>query len=263
MDFNPKDLTQLLQQNLCKINPERLITKPLLKKNIKKLRKITGRNSSGKITTRHKGGGHKKKYREINFLRTNLSMGITCSLEYDPNRNAFIASIYDFYNYLFFYVLAPKNLKIGDILESGLTIEPKLGYSLPLTQIPVGSYIHNISAKMTRQAQISRSAGAFSILKKKTLHYAVLELGSGVLKYMSTKCFATMGSVSNESVCLFTLKKAGQSRWLNKRPTVRGVAMNPIDHPHGGGEGKKSGMNKTPWGKYNRKKPANKLFIGK
>lgn len=263
MDFNPKNVTQILQQNLRKINSKHLKKKPLLKKNIKKLKKTTGRNSSGKITVRHKGGGHKKKYREINFLRTNLSMGITCSLEYDPNRNAFIASIYDFYNYLFFYVLAPKNLKIGDILESGLTIEPKLGYSLPLTQIPVGSYIHNISTKTTQQAQISRSAGAFSTLKKKMLHYAVIELGSGVLKYMSTKCFATMGSVSNESVCLCTLKKAGQSRWLNKRPTVRGVAMNPIDHPHGGGEGKKSGINKTPWGKYNRKKPINKLFIDK
>ena len=139
-------------------------------------------------------------------------MGITCSLEYDPNRNAFIASIYDFYNYLFFYVLAPKNLKIGDILESGVTVEPKLGSSLPISQIPVGSYIHNISAKMTQHAKISRSAGAFSILKKKMLHYAVIELGSGVLKFISTKCFATMGSVSNESVCLFTLKKAGQSR---------------------------------------------------
>jgi large subunit ribosomal protein L2 len=160
-------------------------------------------------------------------------------------------------------VLAPKNLKIGDILESGLTIEPKLGYSLPLTQIPVGSYIHNISTKMTQQAQISRSAGAFSTLKKKMLHYAVIELGSGVLKYMSTKCFATMGSVSNESICLSPLKKAGQSRWLNKRPSVRGVAMNPIDHPHGGGEGKKSGINKTPWGKSNRKKSANKLFVDK
>jgi large subunit ribosomal protein L2 len=254
MDFNSTGVTQLLQQNLRKINSKHLTKKPLLKNNIKKLKKITGRNSSGKIMIWHKSGGHKKKYREINFVRTNLSMGITCSLEYDPNRNAYIASIYDFYNDLFFYVLAPKNLRIGDILESGSTIEPKLGYSLPFTQIPVGSYIHNISAKKTQKAQISRSAGAFSILKKKMLHYVVIELGSGVLKYMSTKCFATMGSVSNESVCLFTLKKAGQSRWLNKRPTVRGVAMNPIDHPHGGGEGKKSGVNKTPWGKYNRKK---------
>ena len=212
MDFNITGITQFLQQNLRKINSGHLIKKPLLKKNRKKLKKITGRNSSGKITIRHKGGGHKKIYREINFLRTNLSSGITCSLEYDPNRNAFIASIYDFYNYLFFYVLAPKNLKIGDILESGSTIEPKLGYSLPLTQIPVGSYIHNISAKIAQKAQISRSAGAFSILKKKMLRYAVIELGSGVLKYMPTKCFATMGSVSNESACLLTLKKAGQSR---------------------------------------------------
>lgn len=258
MNLNTKNVTQFLQQNLRKINSEHIKKASLLKKSIKKLKKITGRNNSGKINIRHKGGGHKKKYREINFLRTNLSIGIACSLEYDPNRNAFIASIYDFYNYFFFYVLAPKNLKIGDILESGLTIEPKLGYSLPLTQIPVGSYIHNISSKTAKQAQISRAAGAFSVLKKKTLHFATIELKSGVLKYISTKCFATMGTVSNESICLFTLKKAGQSRWLNKRPSVRGVAMNPIDHPHGGGEGKKSGINKTPWGKHNRKKPADK-----
>ena len=167
MNLNTKNVTQFLQQNLRKINSEHIKKASLLKKSIKKLKKITGRNNSGKINIRHKGGGHKKKYREINFLRTNLSIGIACSLEYDPNRNAFIASIYDFYNYFFFYVLAPKNLKIGDILESGLTIEPKLGYSLPLTQIPVGSYIHNISSKTAKQAQISRAAGAFSVLKKK------------------------------------------------------------------------------------------------
>jgi large subunit ribosomal protein L2 len=215
MNFNSKEVAQLLQQDLHdlrKINSELLRKKPLLKKNIKKLNNVAGRNCSGKITVKHKGSGHKKKYREINFLRTNVSMGITCSLEYDPNRNAFIAAIYDFYHYLFFYVLAPKNLKIGDILESGFTIEPKLGYSLPLTQIPVGSYIHNVSLKSTKFAQISRSAGTFSILKKKMLNYAVVELGSGVLKYMSTKCFATIGSVSNEFACLSKLTKAGQSR---------------------------------------------------
>jgi large subunit ribosomal protein L2 len=208
MNFNPKDVPQ----NLRKINSGHLTKKPLLKKSIKKLKNVAGRNNSGKITMRHKGGGHKKKYREINFLRTTITMGITCSIEYDPNRNAFIASIYDFYNYLFFYVLAPKDLKIGDILESGFTLEPKLGYSLPLSQIPVGSYIHNISPKMTKLAQISRSAGTFSILKKKMINHAVIELGSGALKYVSTKCFATMGSVSNELVCLSKLKKAGQSR---------------------------------------------------
>lgn len=215
---------------------------------------MAGRNNSGKITLRHKGGGNKIKYRIINFKRTHVSIGIACSLEYDPTRNAYIAAIYDFSTHEFFYILAPKNLRIGDILESGPAIEPKLGYSLPLMQIPVGSYIHNVSYKVKKLAQISRSAGTFSILKKKMLNYVVIELSSGESKFLSSKCFATMGSVSNELDFLSRLKKAGQSRWLRVRPTVRGVAMNPVDHPHGGGEGKKSGINKTPWGKFNRKK---------
>jgi large subunit ribosomal protein L2 len=226
----------------------------LLKNNIKQLKSVTGRNNSGKITLRHKGGGHKQKYRILNFIRIQISVGIACSLEYDPIRNSYIAAIYEFSNHDFFYILAPKNLKIGDVLESGPATEPKLGYSLPLTQIPVGSYIHNISDKVNKFAQISRSAGTFSVLKKKMLDRVVIELSSGESKSLSTKCFATMGIVSNEFDFLSQLQKAGQSRWLNKRPTVRGVAMNPIDHPHGGGEGKKSGINKTPWGKPNRKK---------
>ena len=246
MRFNSTETTKFVKQGLFKTKMEFLRKKPLLKKNIKKLKNMAGRNNSGKITVRHKGGAHKKKYRKINFCRTNMSTGITCGLEYDPTRNAFIAAVYDFSNNEFFYVLAPKNLKIGDVLESGSTIEPKLGYSLPITQIPVGSYIHNISLKTTKFAQVSRSAGTFSKLKKKLLNYAVIELSSGEHKIVSTKCFATIGSVSNEFDFLSALKKAGRSRWLNNRPTVRGVAMNPIDHPHGGGEGKKSGLNKTP-----------------
>jgi large subunit ribosomal protein L2 len=197
---------------LYKINSILVGKKPFLKKNIKKLNNVAGRNHSGKITVRHKGGGHKKKYREINFWRTNISIGVTCSLEYDPCRSSLIAAIYDFYNYFFFYILAPGNLKIGDVLESGFTIEPKLGYSLPLTQIPVGSYIHNVSLKETKFAQISRSAGTFSILKKKMLDYAIVQLGSGIFRRMSAKCFATMGIVSNEFAGLLKLTKAGQSR---------------------------------------------------
>jgi large subunit ribosomal protein L2 len=176
-----------------------------------------------------------------------------CSIEYDPNRNSKIASIYDSYNNIFFYILAPKNLNIGDIIESGNNVEPKLGNSLPIEKIPVGSYIHNVSPKTTKHAQISRSAGSFSKLKEKTLTQAIIELSSGEQRLISPKCYATIGIVSNEYVFLKKLYKAGQSRWLNKRPTVRGVAMNPIDHPHGGGEGKKSGVNKTPWGKNNNK----------
>ena len=238
MKLSTTETTKFLQKDLLQINTKHLKKKPLLKKNIKGLKNASGRNNFGKITVRHKGNGHKKKYREINFDRTNISTGITCSLEYDPNRNAYIAAIYDFSNNKFFYILAPTNLKIGDIIESGSITEPKLGHSLPLTQIPVGSYIHNISPKMSKPAQISRAAGTFSVLKKKMLDYAIIELSSGEPRLLSPKCFATIGSVSNELVFLSQLKKAGQSRWLNKRPTVRGVAMNPVDHPHGGGEGK-------------------------
>lgn len=225
--------------------------RPLLKTKIKGKVNSAGRNNTGKITVFHKGGGHKKRYRIINFTRTNNSLGIICSIEYDPNRNANIASVYDYTANTFYYIIAPKNLNVGDIVESGPIAEPKLGNSLPIEKIPVGSYIHNIAPTTKKPAQISRSAGTFSKLKEKKLNYAVIELSSGELRFISPKCYATLGVVSNELTFLGKYYKAGQSRWLNKRPTVRGVAMNPVDHPHGGGEGKKSGVNKTPWGKFN------------
>lgn len=235
--------------------------KYLLKKSIKGLKNTTGRNHSGKVTIKHKGSGHKKKYRKINFFRIKILIGITCSIEYDPNRNSNIAAIYDFSNNKFFYILAPKNLKIGDIVESNINSEPKLGNSLSINQIPLGSYLHNISKTFFKPASFSRAAGSFSKLKEKTLNYALVELNSGRCKTISIKCCATIGIVSNELTFLSRLKKAGQSRWLNKRPTVRGIAMNPVDHPHGGGEGKKSGKNKTPWGKYNcKKRKISKLY---
>lgn len=255
MIYSTKKKLILSQNNIFTINSSHLRKKPLLKKKIKGLKNGTGRNNSGKITVRHKGSGHKKRYRRINFNRTKISIGITSSIEYDPNRNSNIAAVYDFLNKTFFYILAPKNLKIGDIVKSGHIIEPKLGYSLPIGQIPVGSYIYNISLKSSNPAQISRSAGTFSKLKEKTLSYAVIELSSGKYRQVSSKCYATLGIVSNELFFLLRLKKAGQSRWLNKRPTVRGVAMNPVDHPHGGGEGKKSGKKKTPWGKPTLSRP--------
>lgn len=244
----------LSQKNVFEINKLHLKKKSLLKNKIKGFKNSSGRNNSGKITVRHKGGGHKQKYREINFCRKEISAGITSSIEYDPNRNSNIASVYNFLNKSFFYILAPKNLEIGDILKSSNTVEPKLGYSLPIMQIPVGSYIHNVSSKLFKPAQISRSAGAFSKLTEKMLNYGIIKLSSGKRKIISSKCYATLGIVSNELFFLSQLKKAGQARWINKRPSVRGVAMNPIDHPHGGGEGKKSGKNKTPWGKPSSKK---------
>ena len=237
------------QRHLVQLNTEHLIKKPLIKKKIKGFKKSSGRNNSGKITVRHKGGGHKKKYRQIEFNRKFESIGITCGIEYDPNRNANIASIYNFTLDTFFYIIAPKNLKIGDIIKSGSNIKPKLGSSLPISEIPIGSLIHNISKTPSKPAQISRSAGTFSSLKEKTLTQAKIKLSSGEQIIISPQCYATIGIVSNELSSLTQKGKAGRSRWLNKRPTVRGVAMNPIDHPHGGGEGKKSGKGKTPWGK--------------
>lgn len=223
--------------------------KPMLKSMLKGGKSSDGRNHSGKITVFHKGGGVKKKYRLIDFARTSSSTAIVCSIEHDPNRNCFIAAIFDFLNYNFFYMLAPQNLKIGDIVKSGLEIEPSLGSSLPIAGIPVGSSIYNISPKESEKGKMSRAAGTFSVIKEKTDKYTVIELSSGELRSVSSRCFASVGEVSNELHFLVQLGKAGRSRWLNKRPTVRGVAMNPVDHPHGGGEGKKSGNSKTPWGK--------------
>ena len=236
-----RQLVQLSQKNLKK--------QPLLKKHLKGLANSSGRNNSGKITVRRKGGGHKKKYRALDFYRVHLSTGIICSIEYDPNRNTNIASIFDIYTKKFSYIISPKHLVIGDVVKSGINAETNIGHSLPISNIPVGSYIHNISPKTKKPSQISRSAGTFSQLMEKTFTYAKIKLSSGEQRFVSVKCHATIGIVSNEFAFLTKLGKAGQSRWLNKRPSVRGVAMNPIDHPHGGGEGKKSGIGLTPWGK--------------
>lgn len=236
-----RHLTQLSEKNLKK--------KPLLKQYIKGKTNSSGRNNSGIITVRHKGGGHKKKYRTLDFFRTSSSIKIVGSIEYDPNRNANIAAVFNIMSSRFSYILAPKNLKTGDIVKSGPNAEIKNGNSVPISKIPVGSYIYSISPKFKKPAQISRSAGTFSQIREKTLNYARIELSSGEQRLVPVKCYATIGIVSNEFAFLVKLSKAGHSRWLNKRPTVRGVAMNPIDHPHGGGEGKKSGVGKTPWGK--------------
>lgn len=224
-----------------------LIKKPLIKKNIKGITKMAGRNNFGKITVRHKGGGHKNKYRKINFQRTQLSTGIVCSMEYDPNRNSIIASIFDFFTHNFFYIVTPKNLKVGDIIKTGNFSNFRLGHCLPIMYIPVNSYIHNLKLKKFKCAKIARAAGTFCQVIEKKLNYTLIKFSSGQCKLVkSNNTYATIGIVSNGFIFLSMLHKAGQSRWLNKRPTVRGVAMNPVDHPHGGGEGKKSGTNQTP-----------------
>lgn len=252
------------QRHLVQIK-KKLFRKPLIKKNIIGLKTSNGRNNTGKITVRHQGGGHKQNCRIINFNRNYESTGITCSIEYDPKRNANISSIFDFKTNNFFYILTPKNLKIGDIVKSGPNVEPKLGFSLPFSNIPIGCLIHNISPKTNKPAQITRAAGTFSFIKEKELDYAKIKISSGEQRLVSAKCYATIGVVSNELFLLNQLGKAGRSRWLNRRPTVRGVAMNPVDHPHGGGEGKKSGKGKTPWGKPVKRgstsKSKNKLIL--
>lgn len=238
------------QRQFIKLSAQTLHKKPFLKQEIKSLKKnSTGRNNSGKITIKNKGGGHKKKYRKIKFFRANTNIGITCSLEYDPFRKANIASIFEFFSNKFFYILAPKKLKKGDIIKSGENAEIKIGHSLPLYKIPVGSYIHNVSSKSAGCGQISRAAGSFSRISEKTSEHVKIKISSGEQRLLSLNCYATIGMVSNDLVRLTKLGKAGRARWLNKRPKVRGVAMNPVDHPHGGGEGKKSGKGLNYWGK--------------
>lgn len=239
------------QKTITKIFKKKLKRTPLVKDKISGKKNRAGRNHTGRITVRHQGGGHKKRYREINFTRNKDSIGIVTSIEYDPYRTAFIASVYDFLNFCYFYIISPKDLKIGDIIKSGSNAEPKLGHSLSLTKIPVGSFIHNISLRENSKAQLTRAGGTRSQLIEKTSKFCKIQLNSGEYKLLSPTCQATIGAVSNESSLSYTAKKAGRSRWLNKRPTVRGVAMNPIDHPHGGGEGKSSGTRSsvTPWGK--------------
>lgn len=241
------------QRHVIKITRENLEKTPKLKSKIVGLKRQAGRSHLGKITVRHKGGGHKKRYRFVDFERHNDAEGIVCSLEYDPNRNANIAAIFDTQNNTFFYIIAPFDLSIGDIVKSGNSLEPKVGYAMPLRDIPVGSYIHNVSLKKKTRAKLTRAAGTYAILIEKTFATAQIQLSSGKVKQISADCSATVGLVSNEAAFLTKKGKAGNSRWAGIRPTVRGVAMNPVDHPHGGGEGKKSGPGKTPWGKTTKK----------
>ena len=243
--------TTSAQRNLTRIKNTFLRKKPFIKAQILGLKNSSGRNGAGRITAYHKGGGHKQKYRTIDFYRRKDSAGIVTSIEYDPNRNSNIASVYCFLAQSYFYILAPKNLTIGDVVKSGGNAEVKLGHSLPISKIPVGSFIHNVSVKSKRKGQISRAAGTFCQLIEKTSQRGRILLNSGEQRFLSVNCFATIGIVSNDFFFLTTLGKAGRSRWLNKRPKVRGVAMNPIDHPHGGGEGKTSGgrTSVSPWGK--------------
>ena len=240
------------QRNLIKIISKFSHKKPLLKKKTKGFKNKSGRNNQGKITNYHRGGGHKKNYRIINFSIQDNSSFIVTSIEYDPNRTSNIASMYDYINKNYFYIISPKYLKTGDIIKSGSNATINLGHILPLEKIPEGSVIYNLWSKQNKFADLSRSAGSFCQILEIGKKTCKIKLKSGTLKQISKKCFASLGIVSNDLQNIISINKAGRSRWLNKRPIVRGVAMNPVDHPHGGGEGKKSGKKYTPWGKFKK-----------
>ena len=213
--------------------------------------KSGGRNNAGRITTRHIGGGHKQRYRIIDFKRRKFDMPAQVErLEYDPNRSAFIALV-RYKDGEVAYILAPQRLAVGDEVISGSQVDIKPGNALPMRNIPVGTIIHNVEMKPGRGGQLARSAGAFVQLIGKDQGYALLRLSSGEQRMVRADCMATIGAVSNPDHQNESIGKAGRNRWKGWRPVVRGVAMNPVDHPHGGGEGKTSGGRHpvTPWGK--------------
>lgn len=229
----------------------------------------TGRNNMGRVTAFQRGGGHKKAYRVIDFKRNKADVPATVErLEYDPNRSAFIALI-KYQDGELAYILAPQRLSAGDTVISGERVDIKPGNAMPLANIPIGTIVHNVEMKVGKGGQIGRSAGAYVQLVGKDSGYAQLKLRSGELRMVPARCMATIGAVSNPDHQNEVIGKAGRNRWKGKRPHVRGVAMNPVDHPHGGGEGKTSGGRNpvTPWGQptkgYKTRNPKrkNKLII--
>ncbi len=246
---------------ITKKKPEKSLTKTLSKK--------AGRNNYGRITTRHKGGGHKRLYRIIDFKRDKDDIPAkVVAIEYDPNRSARIALLH-YKDGEKRYILAPSDLKIGDEVISGEKAEVKPGNTLPLRKIPIGTMVHNIELVPGGGGKLVKSAGSAAQILAKEEKQAHLRLPSGEIRLFNIDCRATIGQVGNIEHELTKMGKAGRSRWLGKRPTVRGTAMNPVDHPHGGGEGK-SGPGRhpsTPWGKptlgfiTRRKKPSDKLIV--
>ena len=229
-------------EEITKSEPEKSLVEPLTKKG--------GRNNKGRITTRHQGGGHKRRYRVIDFKRGKDGVPAkVAAIEYDPNRSARIALLH-YADGEKRYILAPARLKVGDRVESGPGADIKLGNSLPLANIPTGTMIHNVELKPGRGGQLARSAGSSIQLVAKEGSYATLRLPSGEMRRVLVACRATIGQVGNVDHENVSGGKAGRSRWRGKRPTVRGSAMNPVDHPHGGGEGKSKGGRHpvTPWG---------------
>ena len=231
------------RSGLWKGDPVKTLTEGLTKKG--------GRNNHGRITARRRGGGHKRLYRVVDFRRRKFDMPATVErLEYDPNRSAFIALI-RYEDGELSYILAPQRLAVGDTVIAARQADVKPGNAMPLASIPVGTIIHNVELKPGKGGQIARAAGTYVQLVGRDQDYAILRLNSGEQRLVHGACMATIGAVSNPDNSNINLGKAGRNRWLGKRPSVRGVVMNPVDHPHGGGEGRTSGGRHpvTPWGK--------------
>ncbi|HXQ22640.1 MAG TPA: 50S ribosomal protein L2 [Candidatus Acidoferrales bacterium] len=246
---------------LTKATPERALLEPL--------RRTGGRNNKGHVTTRHQGGGHKRQFRRIDFRRDKSGIPArVMGIEYDPNRTARIALLF-YADGEKRYMLAPQGLGVGDTVVSGPGSDIRVGNSVPLFEVPLGTTVHNVELKIGRGGQLCRSAGTGVQVVAKEGNYVTLRLRSTEMRMVRGECQATIGEVSNPEHELLRVGKAGKTRWLGRRPKVRGVAMNPVDHPLGGGEGKSSGGRPacSPWGKpegrktRRRKKPSNRLIV--
>lgn len=250
-------------EEITRTSPERSL--------LKVLKKTGGRNAHGRITCRHRGGGHKRHYRIIDFKRDKTGIPAkVATIEYDPNRSARIALLH-YSDGEKRYILAPVDLHVGDVIEAGEKADIKPGNSLPLGNIPLGTHLHNIELRTGRGGKIVRSAGAFAQLTAKEDRYAQVKLPSGEVRMVLLTCTATIGQIGNTDHENGSRGKAGRSRWLGRRPKVRGVAMNPVDHPMGGGEGRSSGGRHpcSPWGqpskgfKTRNKRKSNRLIVKK
>jgi len=256
-----RNMTSSTFEEITRTEPERSLVKPLTKK--------AGRNNDGRLSVRHKGGGHKRKYRIIDFKRTKDGIPArVASIEYDPNRSANIALLF-YQDGVKTYILAPNGLRVDQMVVSGPDADIKVGNTLPLQNIPVGTLLHNIEMKPGKGGQMARSAGTMAQIMAKEGKYAHVKLPSGETRLVRIGCKATIGQVGNLEHENITVGKAGRTRWKGKRPTVRGVVMNPHDHPHGGGEGKSAAGRHpvTPWGqktmgkKTRSRKKTNKFIV--
>jgi large subunit ribosomal protein L2 len=258
-----RQLVRLDNAELSDVKPEKSLT-------VGK-RKGTGRDSNGRISVWHKGGGHKRRYRIVDFRREKIGVpGVVKSIEYDPNRSANIALV-AYTDGEKRYIIAPRELKVGQKVQSGSQSPIETGNCLPLEDIPLGFTVHNIEMSKGKGAQLARSAGTSALVVAKDGDYVTLKLPSGEMRMVFKKCTAVIGLVGNEDHMNTTLGKAGRKRWLGIRPTVRGMVMNPVDHPHGGGEGKNKGVHPvTPWGQptkgyktRNKRKTSSRFIVSR